>query len=994
MKIKVIIFFVFLSQLIFGQHVDTKVITANNGLFSNNVQKTYIDSSGNLWIGSRAGLSKKNMNSFEIVPEATKYKFNNIFDIIEDQNKNMWIAGYGQGLLFLNHNGSKLINTNTGLVDNFTRFLYEFKDAIYVGTSNGISIISKKDFSVKNPSFQSNSNHKFSITSIFSINDKIYASTINDGIYLIEPDKLTLVSDIKKVFSTFVFEDLLYLGLESKLIVVNPNTFQILKEYPVPSIWEFIVNKNQLYFISSGIYDGDGGFYRLENDKIVNRIPALKIPFLDLKTLSHDKKNELLYIGTQNNGLIQINLNSPVFHQNEFENIYSLCFHDKNEFIFNENGLNIVSDDKLVKQISLNKFKTFQSKNDKKFRKETIIQNHFYPIDYNISSDKIIFYHSEIYNDFIWVASNVGIYKISLTGEILGYYPIHVFHFTFFKNKLITVVPYGGIRIFDSIENMNYQYFHDWKNSNVPAEIVSIAKTENAVYFASALSGLYEYKSGTFKSLLNAKEFLEPKLKAITIGSNGNLIVVTDFNDVYEFEIKTNKLKKVKHISHKKIKGSTTSFVEEIDGVLYVGTNLGINVFDKGRYFFIDKTQGFTNYNSRKAVVNGNKIYVLTTNGCFVLDNSYFKKSDKSNNLATITSIYINNKKLLPSELSQIQNGLSLSNTQNNITLIFTVNGEKYPDKLNFKYRLKSNEPWIDLVNENQINLSYLNRGEYNVELQIFNENTGNTSIQSLVKFTINPPFYLNWYYIIIFSLVIIIITILLVKLRIRIIKNNQEKETALIALKTEKEKKELLFDKQLAEVKLQALKSQMNSHFLFNVLSSIQYYIISNDMDNALYFLERFSSLIRTTLDFSDRKTVTLKQEIDYLAQYIEIENIRVENEIKFILDIDSEINLNLIQIEPLLLQPFIENSIVHAFPPNVVQPKIFIRMVKIENQIKITIEDNGVGYKEKKNQIHTSKGISIVKRRLDLTKMNLNEQISISSSENGTIVILFINL
>ncbi len=100
MKLKVLFFFLLISFFGTAQHVDTKVISVNEGLFSNNIQKIFIDSKGVLWIGSRAGLFKRKMNTFEIETVATKYKFNNVFDIYEDKNQNMWIAGYGQGVLF------------------------------------------------------------------------------------------------------------------------------------------------------------------------------------------------------------------------------------------------------------------------------------------------------------------------------------------------------------------------------------------------------------------------------------------------------------------------------------------------------------------------------------------------------------------------------------------------------------------------------------------------------------------------------------------------------------------------------------------------------------------------------------------------------------------------------------------------------------------------------------------------------------------------------
>src|SRR5690554_7203868 len=140
-----------------------------------------------------------------------------------------------------------------------------------------------------------------------------------------------------------------------------------------------------------------------------------------------------------------------------------------------------------------------------------------------------------------------------------------------------------------------------------------------------------------------------------------------------------------------------------------------------------------------------------------------------------------------------------------------------------------------------------------------------------------------------------------------------------------------------------------MNSHFLFYVLGSIQYFILCKDVDNALYYLERFSQLIRTTLDYSDKKTISLYEEIAYLKQYIEIENLRAENTIVFKEIIADDLDSTEIKITPLLLQPFVENAIIHAFPPSIFLPEIELKVEKTAKGIQITLTDNGVGYQPK---------------------------------------------
>ena len=195
------------------------------------------------------------------------------------------------------------------------------------------------------------------------------------------------------------------------------------------------------------------------------------------------------------------------------------------------------------------------------------------------------------------------------------------------------------------------------------------------------------------------------------------MVIITDFNDVYELNVLESPTKITNFISQKNIKGSSTAFINEIDCTLFIGTNLGINVFQDSNYYFINKSQGLTNYNLLASSEYNSKLYILTTNVFFVLDKSYFDRKIESK--AEITKMLVNNIQLNHIELESISKKLSLKNTENNLNIFFTAVNEKYPDKLIFKYRVKKNEPWIDLVNENEINLSYLDSGIYEIDIQI-----------------------------------------------------------------------------------------------------------------------------------------------------------------------------------------------------------------------------------------------------------------------------------
>lgn len=184
---------------------------------------------------------------------------------------------------------------------------------------------------------------------------------------------------------------------------------------------------------------------------------------------------------------------------------------------------------------------------------------------------------------------------------------------------------------------------------------------------------------------------------------------------------------------------------------------------------------------------------------------------------------------------------------------------------------------------------------------------------------------------------------------------------------------KQLKHEKEILTLEQDMLRSQMNPHFIFNSLNSIKLYIINNEKENAVYYLNKFSKLIRKILIASTEKEMTLEDELDTMKLYMNIENIRFSNEIDFQIEVESTINTTNIRVPSLVLQPFLENALWHGLSSKKDNKKILLKVTKpSEDYISISIVDNGVGRKESerinKNKIlkRKSVGIAITKARL----------------------------
>lgn len=198
-----------------------------------------------------------------------------------------------------------------------------------------------------------------------------------------------------------------------------------------------------------------------------------------------------------------------------------------------------------------------------------------------------------------------------------------------------------------------------------------------------------------------------------------------------------------------------------------------------------------------------------------------------------------------------------------------------------------------------------------------------------------------------------------------------------------------------LIELQLAALRSQMNPHFIFNALNSIKKFVLSNDVENADIYLGKFSRLIRSILYTSREATISLEKEIETLTLYLELEKLRFGKKLNYCIHVDPSLRQGSISIPPMIIQPFVENAMLHGIMHKEYEGELNIDFIDHENYLEINVKDNGVGRKAadqmngNKSADHTSFGIEVTSARLSV----LNKEISVPSGveivdleENGT--------
>ncbi len=238
---------------------------------------------------------------------------------------------------------------------------------------------------------------------------------------------------------------------------------------------------------------------------------------------------------------------------------------------------------------------------------------------------------------------------------------------------------------------------------------------------------------------------------------------------------------------------------------------------------------------------------------------------------------------------------------------------------------------WFFSGNENKVNYTGLNPGSYLFKVKAAN-NDGVWGDELQIKIRIRPPFYASWWFI--SFCVLVLASMLFYWNRYRVSQARKEEQ-----LKAG-------FQQQIAETEMKALRAQMNPHFIFNSLNSIQKYILKNEHFEASQYLTKFSRLIRLILDHSDQNSITLSSELDLLKLYVEMESLRFDNKFDYKILVDEHLNIETGEIPSMLIQPYVENAIWHGLLHKEEKGILTIHFSKKENnRLHVMIEDNGIG-------------------------------------------------
>lgn len=414
------------------------------------------------------------------------------------------------------------------------------------------------------------------------------------------------------------------------------------------------------------------------------------------------------------------------------------------------------------------------------------------------------------------------------------------------------------------------------------------------------------------------------------------------------------------------------------NNVLWVGTDKGVSRIDlKAKPYRVTPftvNDGLLSNQVNAIYKDNDTVFVASQEGITYFDVTKVLNTSQCN--LEITNTYRGTEEL------PVQDKYEFGHDENNFKIEFVGISFKSTGDITYQYKLNGLDKEMKTTKETTLEFLSLPPGNYELQLLAINKFGVKSALKKIV-IVINPAFYQTQWFFILAILASAVTTLFFVLLYNR--------------YRRKKEEKEKVTAKRITELEQMALRAQMNPHFIFNCLNSIQQFVYDKDIQSANRFISGFAKLIRQTLDNSSKTSISVADEIDYLGSYLALEKIRFENKFDYAIKVDPAIRPEEYRIPGMLLQPYIENSIRHGIRyKKDGKGQINVSFTLENGYLSCAIEDNGIGRKKatelKTNQHieYQSKGMLLTGERIENINRTLTDKIKIEvidlAAEDGT--------
>ena len=960
---------------------------------SNNVSDIVEDKDGFMWIATDNGLNKFDGDKFTIFHKGDKDI--EIFDdainkLYIDSNQNLWINNY-DGISRTN-----LLNKKDKFsIGNLTDVRMAWKDdKIFYTEHNGIfevdnsGNIQKKSGTVRPHYFLGIAHNR--LLKLYHHGQEKYATLPNSIVRLNEnyeidkeytlPTK-SLIQDLyfeNNLCYVTCWEDHIYLlnlesGQFSIIPINNHSTNKVVAFGMTP--WTF---QDKTYIVVAGssflilIDNKSGEAHRYEQTGLIRNVFV-------------DSKNNL-WIAVQNEGIKLVSSIQETFRAIPIHNALNKIPDSYNYSVKHINNQYWISTryNTGFYQFSENWDKIHHYGKNEWIKPEKYggKSEHIDAFDFVANQGKVI-----ASNDF-------GLYEIDPANAKIKFIKLDSFDIKLRniiqinENSLLIRSISKGIYLYNIKDKKFDKLYKVLDDNNLPLYLNWMCKDNKGRIYVSSQIGLYHYdiKLDSFIKITHTP--IDHTVIYQIAEDKNEILWISTHKGIFVFDAQRKSISSVEMINHKIARADNIQ-IDENNNV-WMANDLGIHLYNQKNHTLhsIDKNlELFVTSNYTVLGCFDHKMYAGADNHILIIDIDKFEAYRVSSQIH-LTSLLVNNIERLTSNVS---NNFKFNDDERNLRIQFSAPTYSIAKNVAYSFRnFNEDSIWVDLK-YGELYLPNLNYGKYHFQIRANNILTNEFSSYKDIYLTINYPWYQTRLFRIIASLLILTFFYLLYKYRVGKIND-----------KMSLEKK---YHETISDLEMKNLRSQMNPHFIFNSLNSINRYVIENKTHLASDYISKFSRLIRLILEYSKLDFITINEEIEVLKLYLHMEMLRFENEFNWKINIGDEHDFGNVLIPPLIVQPFVENAIWHGLRH---QKKLGLVTInfevdKINSVLTISIDDNGIGrikaseYKSKSSTTNKSMGIDITLARLNLLNPNNRVEIIDLVDENknalGTKVVISMN-
>jgi len=931
LKVKIILSVILLICISLLNAQDSHFINFNtkDGLPSREVYDVEVDEAGLIWLTTDRGICTYDGYNFKIYTTQDGLADNVNFEIFRDSKERLWFNGYGGGVTIFENGKFKQLKRNDQLIN--------ILDGLWAS-----DILESEDGSFYAARLRINEGE----TKLIRINQDESPYTLNEGqidtfFNIIKTENTELITFGKYSLSMNLISEsqahhlpniahksgnywYYFIGnIVYKYDEISKTKIQYDFDNRIGSLY---LDKSDIFWVCT-----EKGLYCFPDGQL-DKKPQHYLKNENITNIAEDKEGAYWVTCTQNGVYYLSSLDIATLNLDEFEipnkAFFTIATLDQHILFGGKDSKVLILD-------SIGNIKIFSMPDfPADVRYISINENEASTYNYRFSEEKGNLSYREEDNSF------KGIIKKLANG--------HSFR-----------VTSRGFLVYDKNDNLIHKSLYSKKPFG--SVITTVIESGNTIWLGT-LKGLYKisnYEYLNVEPILIDGKGIFGRVNHIHEATDNNLWIASIGNGLFF-------LNKDKVFTLKKKDGLSSDMINRIllmnDSTLCLATNKGVNVLN---FNYMKDSLVFSNIKSftiSDGLISNfindikywkSEIWLATDNGICHFNPDYFKKKFAEIPV-TIDKVIVNDS------ICDVGKKLVLKHDENDLQINYLgISFKKENEESFYRFRLQSEEElsnWF-YTNEKSIRYNNMSPGNYTFEVAAKNKSNDWTSKPAKIAFEIRPHFINTlWFQILAFALVISTLGVLIYSQIKRLKLREYEK-------------------RKLQEAELNALRNQMNPHFVFNSLNSIQSFIFKNDIEKANHYLSKFSRLMRDSLQYTRLDFISLREEVDFIKNYLDLEAMRFSGKFEFQINIQETLDLEFITIPSLLLQPVLENSIKHAFNKISYLGLLTVDIIdKSESSLEVIIQDNGLGIdsltkkKPKAKPSYKSLGLEIIKNRIEL--------------------------